>query len=205
MRVVLIGLAVLVVLVVGAIVIGPSLIPSSVYRDQIASAVEKATGRPFKINGAVSLRMFPSVKASVNPPRSATCRAAKPRPWRNRPARCRPALFPLLSHQVQIQSFVLNDAVIHLEVDRMARPIGTSRAQPEPESAAAAPGHTAAARSRAVPAEPWRCAPRQRARHLPEPAIRRPLRAENINAKIELPSLDKPLKVDGDAIYNARN
>ncbi|HXZ67239.1 MAG TPA: AsmA family protein, partial [Alphaproteobacteria bacterium] len=119
MRYILIGLGVLVVLLVAAVLIGPSLIPASVYRDQIAQAVEQATGRTFKIEGDVSLSIFPTVKAKVEKASLG-----------NMPGGVAPEmaeigrldvglkLLPLLAHRAEITSFVLNDATIHLEVDK---------------------------------------------------------------------------------------
>ncbi len=203
MQVVLIGLGVLVVLLVGAILIGPSLIPASVYRDQIAQAVEKATGRSFKIDGDVSLSVFPTVKAKVEKASLG-----------NMPGGAAPnmaeigrldvglKLFPLLAHRAEITSFVLNDAIIHLEVGKDGKAnwdFPKTQTQPEPQQAAAASGEN----------------PLQELSLGDVRLVNGLVTYENlqtgdkkeikdINAKIELPNLDQPLKIDGDLTYNAQ-
>jgi len=206
MRVILIGLAVLVVLIVGAIIIGPSLIPSSVYRDQITAAVEKATGRQFQINGPVSLRIFPTVEASV----SAASLGNSPGGTAKDMADIGRldvglALFPLLSHHAEIKSFVLNDPVIHLEVDKSGKTNWNFAAAP-----------SAAGASAPTPSQPSAGNNALSELSLGDVRLVNGLityqnketgghyELSGINAKVALPSLDQPLKFDGDAVYNAQ-
>lgn len=200
MRVVLIGLGVLVVLLIAAILIGPSLIPSSVYRDQIAQAVQQATGRTFKIDGDVSLSVFPTVKAKVEKASLG-----------NMPGGSAPTmaeigrldvglkLFPLLAHRAEITSFVLNDATIHLEVgkDGTANWNFPKTRQPEQAATPASSGENPLQElslgdvrlvNGLVTYENLQTGDQKE--------------IKNINAKIELPNLDQPLKIDGDLTYN---
>ncbi|MFZ1990278.1 MAG: AsmA family protein, partial [Alphaproteobacteria bacterium] len=200
MRYVLIGLGILVVLLVAAVLIGPSLIPASVYRDQIAQAVEQATGRSFKIEGDVSLSIFSTVKAKVEKASLG-----------NMPGGVAPnmaeigrldvglKLLPLLAHRAEITSFVLNDAVIHLEVDKDGKANWDFAKTKQPEQAQAPSASNPLSElslgdvrlvNGLVTYEDLKTGDKKE--------------LKNIDAKIELPNLDSPLKIDGNLTYNAQ-
>jgi uncharacterized protein involved in outer membrane biogenesis len=65
MKKLLIGIAVLVVLAVAAVLIGPSFVDWSRYKDQIAQQARQATGRELAIDGGISLSILPAPKLSV--------------------------------------------------------------------------------------------------------------------------------------------
>lgn len=116
MKRVLIGLGVVVVLLIAALFIVPSLIDWNAYRDDIAAEVEKATGRRLEIAGDVSLTLLPSPAFSAENIRLA-----------NDPDSQEPvmvslervsvdvALFPLIGGDVKVESIVLTRPVILLE------------------------------------------------------------------------------------------
>ncbi len=60
-----IGLAVLLIVVIGALLVGPSLIDWNKYTDEITAQVEKATGRKVLIGGPVSVQVLPSPRLHV--------------------------------------------------------------------------------------------------------------------------------------------
>jgi uncharacterized protein involved in outer membrane biogenesis len=65
MKKLLIGLVVLIVLAVAAVLIGPSFVDWSRYKDQIAQQARQATGRELAIDGGISLSILPAPKLSV--------------------------------------------------------------------------------------------------------------------------------------------
>jgi AsmA protein len=122
-RLIVLGLVGLVLLGVVGVFIAPMLIPADVYRTEIAKAVSKATGREFKIAGAVHLNVFPNVRATVEKASLANAaggQAANLAEIGRFSAGLK--LMPLLARRVEISSFVLEDAVIHLEVDAAGKP-----------------------------------------------------------------------------------
>ena len=60
-----IGIAVLLVLVIGALLVGPGLIDWNRYTDEIADQVEKLTGRKVVIGGPVKVQVLPSPRLHV--------------------------------------------------------------------------------------------------------------------------------------------
>src|SRR6516164_408662 len=62
-RTILIVLAALIVVLIGAVLVVPSLIPSEVYRAEIAGHASAALGRAVEIKGPVRLSVLPSIEA----------------------------------------------------------------------------------------------------------------------------------------------
>ena len=60
LKVVLYGLLGLIVLVVAAVLIGPSFVDWNAYKEEIASQVERATGRSLTIEGDIKLTIVPA-------------------------------------------------------------------------------------------------------------------------------------------------
>jgi AsmA protein len=116
-RILLISLAIILV-VLGALVSVPFLIPKSVYRDQIQIAATRALGREVTLSDDVSLSVFPQLRASVravtvaNPEgfsRAAFITAGELRGavrWG-----------PLLSGRVEISELAFVEADVQLEVN----------------------------------------------------------------------------------------
>jgi AsmA protein len=201
-RLLLISLAVLAV-GAAAIVLVPMLIPAEVYKAEIAKAVEKATGRSFQIAGEVKLEVLPKVHASLEKASLANVPGGKA-PWIAEIGRVSVGLklWPLLARRVEISSFVLEDAVIHLEVDASGAPNWKF-----------APAQSAAAESSAGGAKDTGV----KEISLGDVRLVNALvtyddrktgasyEVSRIGAKIELPSLDAPFKVAGDATYKGES
>ncbi len=66
MKKLLIAVGALVVLVVAALVILPSLVPAEKIRQEVVAQVKAATGRDLTIDGKVSVSAFPSLSVQVN-------------------------------------------------------------------------------------------------------------------------------------------
>jgi AsmA protein len=198
MRTILIGVGVLVVLILAAIFIGPQLIPASVYRTQIANHVEDATGRPFKINGKISLSVFPTIKAHIGDASLGNApggKAANMAEIGRLDAGL--ALFPLLSGHVQVTNFVLRDAVIHLEVEKDGTPNwqfakGAKTATPsESAPTTGGPSQLSLGDVRLV----------NGLITYDDLKSGKSYEVKDINARVQLPSLDHPLKINGSATY----
>jgi len=106
----------LVILLLAALFIVPSLVPSDVYKDKIQTQLSQELGRDIRINGDVKLATFPVVKAKTgkieidNPEgfaRKAFIRLSG--------LEARVKLLPLLSKRVEISQFTLEQPRIHLE------------------------------------------------------------------------------------------
>ena len=117
MKKLLIGLGVVVLLLIVAIVVVPMLIPLERYKSEIQQQAKKQTGRDLRIDGDISLSVFPTIAVSVanvgfaNAPGAATPEMATI-------DRLDVALqiLPLLSGEVAIDRFILEKPVISLEI-----------------------------------------------------------------------------------------
>ena len=116
MKKVLIGFGVLLVLIIVALLIGPSFYDWNQHKQLIAEEARKATGRDLVIDGDISASILPMPTISVagihfanvqggSAPDMATLEALK----------VRVALFPLIQGNVQIQEITLVKPVILLE------------------------------------------------------------------------------------------
>lgn len=122
MKKALIIVGALAALIVAALVILPSLVPADKIRQEVVAQVKSATGRDLSIDGKVSVSAFPSLSVQVfsvalsNPPGFQGKELV-----RLGALDVRLKLLPILSGKVEVDSFVLVDPVITLEVDRQGR------------------------------------------------------------------------------------
>lgn len=123
MKKILIGLLVLVVLIIGAAVIAPFFIPLDTIKEQITTRAEDATGRKLTIAGDFDLSILPKVRVKAGNVTFANAPGAKQANMLElAQLEVGLSLFPLISGQVEVSSFVLIDPVINLEVDAQGRP-----------------------------------------------------------------------------------
>jgi AsmA protein len=122
MKKIWIGLGVLLVVLVVAVIAVPFLVPVDVYKDRIVAGARDATGRDLAIGG-IEFSLFPRIELEVedvafaNAPGAATANMVE-----LEELQIHLKFLPLLSGEVAIDSFVLVDPVIHLEVDKTGRP-----------------------------------------------------------------------------------
>jgi len=110
---VLIGLL---ILLLGAIFIIPSLVPSDVYKDKIQTQLSQELGRDVRINGDVKLATFPVVKAKTGPIEIDNPDGFSRKEFVSLEGlEARVKLLPLLSKRVEISRFTLEQPRIHLE------------------------------------------------------------------------------------------
>ena len=116
MKKLFIGIAVLLVLFIGAIVVLPSLVPASAYKDKIETQLSAALDRDVTISGDVKLSVFPVLKAQTgaiqidNPDGFSDAYFVT---MDGLDARIR--LLPLLSKKVEVAKFELTRPIINLE------------------------------------------------------------------------------------------
>lgn len=141
MKKILIGIGVLVVLVIAAVVIVPMVVPLDTYKAQIAEQVEGATGRKMTIGGDLKLSVLPRLEIATSKVSLANAPGGKAKNMLELgEMRVAVGLLPLLSGNIAIDTFVLVDPVINLEVDRQGRknwefkPEGKTAARPAEKS-----------------------------------------------------------------------
>lgn len=123
MKKVLIGILVLVVLIVGVAVIAPFFIPLETIKEQITTRAEDATGRKLTIAGDFDLSILPKIRVKAGDVTFANAPGGKQANMLElAQLEVGLSLFPLISGQVEVSSFVLVDPVINLEVDANGKP-----------------------------------------------------------------------------------
>ena len=195
----------IVVLLVAIVVAVPTFVPASVYKQRIVSLVKAQTGRDLTIGGDVGLSFFPRLAVKVENVSISNASWAKDRDMASmREMRAALKIIPLFKGDVQIDSFVLVDPVIHLEV----KADGTPNWQFA--STSAAPANTNAA-----PAAQLAGGPTLRQLSLGDVSIENgtatyrnqktgaSLAFEKVNVDLALPSLDDPFTADGSLVWNS--
>ena len=136
-----IGLGVLLVVIIVAVITVPFLVPVDVYKDRIVAGARDATGRDLAIGG-IKFSLFPRIELEAedvtfaNAPGGAT-----PNMVELEELQIHLKFLPLLSGEVAIDSFVLVDPVIHLEIDKTGRPNWVfGKGAPEPAAAGGSEG-----------------------------------------------------------------
>jgi len=116
MRKIIIGLGIFLVVIIAALFIIPSLVPSDVYKKQIETQLSKELGRDVAINGDVSLKTFPIIKAKTQGVQIENPEGFSETPFLSvETLEARIKLLPLLSKRVEISGFELVRPEISLE------------------------------------------------------------------------------------------
>lgn len=131
-------------LIIAAIIIVPMLIPMETYKNQVVNLVKEQTGRDLRIDGDIGLSFFPSIGVSLEDVGFSNADWASEKEMASmQEMRVALKLMPLFSGNVEVDSFVLVDPVIHLEVRRDGTPnwqFETTRAPAEAQAAGAEAG-----------------------------------------------------------------
>lgn len=199
----------LLILVIGAALIVPFLLPVETYKAEIEKRALAATGRKLTIAGPVSFSLLPSLAVSARDVSFANAPgAANPNMALLDRLEIRLKLLPLLSGEVAIDSFVLEKASLNLETDR------SGRGNWQFDKAAAAP-----AQSGARPAQPSvQSGGGQLLSELRLGDVRlsngrvsyrdgqsgKSYAADAVNLRLSLPDLDHPLQIDGGLTWNGK-
>lgn len=123
MKKVLIALATIVVLVVVVLLAAPFFIPVETYKTQIAQAAKEATGRELTINGDMRLSLLPRLELEAEDVSFANAPGAAQADMVSlKKLLVQLQILPLISGEVRVDSFVLVEPIINLEVDKTGRP-----------------------------------------------------------------------------------
>jgi AsmA protein len=208
MKKLLVVVAAIVVLVIAAAVVVPMLVPLETYKQEVVQQVRNATGRDLRIGGEVKLSLFPSLALEVNDVAFANASWAST-PDMAKLSRLDVALkiLPLLSGKVEVDRFVLVDPVINLEIDKQGRPNWRFET--------ATPAETKSKQEGAEkPATAKSGAPALPELHFGDvrlvngtvtyldAAKQQRFAITAVNMTVSLPSLDDPLKADGELTWN---
>lgn len=196
-------LAGIIVLLVAVVIAVPMLIPTDVYKNQVVALVKAQTGRDLTIGGDVGLTFFPRLAVKVEDVDLSNAPWAKDKSMAAmKELRAAIKIMPLFKGEVEIDSFVLVDPVIHLEV----KADGTPNWQFETKgSAAPAPADASGGNSSASVKQV----------RLGEVSIKNgiatyrnaqngsALAFESVNLDLSLPGLDDPFTADGGLVWNS--
>lgn len=207
----LIVLGGLLVLVIGAALIVPFLVPVETYKAEIEKRALEATGRKLTIAGPVSFSLLPSLAISARDVSFANAPgAANPNMALLDRLEVRLKLLPLLSGEVAIDSFVLEKASLNLETDRQGR----GNWQFEKASTTPAPAQPGA-RQPQTPAQAGERNPLSELRlgdvRLTNGRVSyrdgqsgKSYAADAVNLRLSLADLDHPLQIDGGLTWNGK-
>lgn len=131
---------VLIVLIIGAALIVPQVIPASVYRDRVVIAASEALHRDVAIDGELHLSLLPRIEIRASQVSIANAEGFGDTPFAQMgEMRVAVKLVPLLSRRIEIAEFVLVDPAIQLQ-QRGARNNWTLAEAGETPAAAPASG-----------------------------------------------------------------
>jgi uncharacterized protein involved in outer membrane biogenesis len=120
MKKLLFALLGIVILLLVAVLVGPSLID---LRPRVASAVHDATGRELRIDGDLHIALFPTLRVSASGIHLSNAAGAKtPEMLSVDSVALEAELWPLLSKRLVVDSLVIMRPVVHLEVDKSGHP-----------------------------------------------------------------------------------
>lgn len=200
----------IVVLVIGAAVLAPVLIPTDAIKERVAREVERATGRAFAIDGPVSVSLLPALAVEAEQVRFANAEGASEADMvRLGTLEIVLQVLPLLSGSVEVARFVLVEPEIHLEVDED----GTANWQFTPADGSAAPAATPPSEDRAedhgdgLPVADLKLGMVRLVDGTLTYSDRRSgqtERVEAINASVEIEGATSPLATDGSFRYQGR-
>ncbi len=123
MKKLLLILGILVILVVGAVVAAPFLIPTETIKSELTAQVESATGRKLTVDGDLSLSVIPNVAVEMSDVHFANVPGSDVADMVSLDKlKVVLKVMPLLSGTVEVSEFVLLEPKIHLEVDAEGRP-----------------------------------------------------------------------------------
>ncbi|MFD2207151.1 AsmA family protein [Kiloniella antarctica] len=123
MKKILISIGGLIVLIIAVLLIAPLFISLEDYKPEIAAKAKEATGRDLKIDGDISLSLFPTVAVEVNGVSLANFDQGQATSMVTLDQMALELqVMPLLSSEVVIDRFVLVNPIINLEVDKNGKP-----------------------------------------------------------------------------------
>jgi len=211
MKKLLVAVAVVVVLVIVAALVAPFVIPVDTYKAKLIAAVKQSTGRDLRIDGPVSFHLLPQIELSADQVSFSNASGGVAKNMAQlKSLEVRLQLLPLLSGTVAVDSFVLVDPVIALEVGKDGRP--NWRFEHAPAAAPAVPA-TAPPSAAGGGAGAMTELARLRLAHLKiengsvsysDARTGKRWTASAINMSFALPGIDSPMSASGSAAWNGQ-
>lgn len=196
---IIVGLLILIIAVVVAV---PLLIPMETYKNQVVSIVKEQTGRDLRIDGDIGLSFFPVIAVSIEDVGFSNAEWAKEKEMASmKEMRAALKLMPLFSGNVEIDSFVLVDPVIHLEVRRDGTPnwqFETAQAPAGAEPAAGSGGGGTTVDGLRL----GEVSIRNGTASYSNAQTGASFAASDVNVDLALPGLDQPFVADGSLVWN---
>ncbi|MBX3505496.1 MAG: AsmA family protein [Parvibaculum sp.] len=196
---IIVGLLILIIAVVVAV---PLLIPMETYKNQVVSIVKEQTGRDLRIDGDIGLSFFPVIAVSIEEVGFSNAEWAKEKEMASmKEMRAALKLMPLFSGNVEIDSFVLVDPVIHLEVRRDGTPnwqFETAQAQAGAEPATGSSGGGTTVDGLRL----GEVSIRNGTASYSNAQTGASFVASDVNVDLALPGLDQPFVADGSLVWN---
>jgi len=192
--------AVLVVLIGLAVAI-PFFVPTAVYAEKISDAVKSATGRTLTIGKDIAFSLFPSVGVTANDVAFANAPGStEPTMATLKSLEVRLKVLPLLSGQVEVESFVLIDPVIRLEIDKKGRANWTFNEGKTAAATPAEPGQPGGPALADLKLDDVRLSGGRILYSDARSGVSEEVR--DVNMTVSLPGLDQPLNAEGDLIWH---
>lgn len=192
----------LLILIVAIIVAVPFLIPMETYKSQVVSIVKEQTGRDLRIDGDIGLSFFPNIAVSIEDVGFSNAQWAKEKEMASmKEMRAALKLMPLFSGNVEVDSFVLVDPVIHLEVRRDGTPnwqFETAQAAEAEPAAGGGSGGGAGVSGFSL----GEVSIRNGRASYTNAQTGAAFAASEVNVDLALPGLDEPFLADGSLIWN---
>lgn len=206
MRKLLIGSAGLVVVLLAGVAIAPQLVPSSVYKDKIQETLTRELGRDVTVSGDVKLAVFPTIKAKTGRVEIANPDGFSAESFASMDGLdAKVKLWPLFSKKVEIKSFALQNPEINLEKNAAGEPnwiMGAPDAAAEPE-APAGPFKRDGRYANIDPAIGLFSLENGTITYADKTKAGANYNLTDVNVAFSLPSLAKPVKIDGDLKFNS--
>jgi AsmA protein len=123
MKKLLVILLMVVVLVIGAAIAVPFLVPTDTYKQQLIAQVQKATGRELQVAGPLKLSILPRIAVEMSGVQLANAPNSEPPAMVGLDqAEVELKVLPLLRGAVEVERFILTRPQIHLEIAADGRP-----------------------------------------------------------------------------------
>jgi AsmA protein len=196
----------LIVVLIGAAIAIPFVVPTETYKQQLEAQIERATGRALTIAGPLEFSILPQLALAAedvrfaNPPGAAEADMAS-----LQELQVQLKLWPLLRGAVEVDRFVLVKPVIHLEVDQQGRPNWELGGEPAAEQTPEPTGGEGGGPG--VPVTELKLGDIRivdGTATYTDAASGRTERIEGINLSVSLPDLQSRLAAEGSLAYKGR-
>lgn len=197
MKKLLVALVVIVVLVVGGVAALPFLIDVNSYKPQIEAQAKESLGRELKLSGPIKLTLWPNIGLETTDVRLANAPGGQAKEMATlKSLVVSVKLMPLLSKSLEIDSFVLKEPVINLEVDKAGKnnwSMGQAGGKPAAGGGGGAPqGSIKLGDVRLVDGKISYVNQQTGDKY----------QLDDVDAQVKLPSMESPLAVNGSAVFN---